>query len=88
MSFGTFAVFSKIHLNTSKSTFMKVVHLVEGHNFHVDWHFKFWVEIGEKLSQLTVPPVQRERSAFKVGTTFLQNPLRKTLDDLYKSCRG
>jgi predicted SPOUT superfamily RNA methylase MTH1 len=25
----------------SKSTFMKVVHLVEGRNFHVDWHFKF-----------------------------------------------
>jgi hypothetical protein len=57
MSSGTFVVFSKIHLNTSKSTFMKVVHLVEGHNFHVDWHFKFWVEIGEKLDRLTVPPV-------------------------------
>jgi hypothetical protein len=27
---------------------MKVVQLVEGHNFHVDWHFKFWEEIGEK----------------------------------------
>jgi hypothetical protein len=27
---------------------MKVVHLVEGHNFHVDWHFKFWVENCEK----------------------------------------
>jgi hypothetical protein len=40
MSSGTFATFSKIHLNTSKSTFTKVVHLVEGHNFHVDWHFK------------------------------------------------
>jgi hypothetical protein len=49
MSSGTFATFPKFHLNTSKSTFMKVVHLVEGHNFHVDWHFKFWVEIGEKL---------------------------------------
>jgi hypothetical protein len=24
-----------------KSTFMKVVQFVEGHNFHVDWHFKF-----------------------------------------------
>jgi hypothetical protein len=31
----------KIHLNTSKSTFTKVDHLVEGHNFPVDWHFKF-----------------------------------------------
>jgi hypothetical protein len=57
MSSGTFAAFSEIHLNTSKSTFMKVVQLVEGHNFHVDWHFKFWVEIGEKLGRLTVPPV-------------------------------
>jgi hypothetical protein len=38
---------------------MKVVHLVEGHNFHVDWHFKFWVEIGEKLDRLTVPLFSR-----------------------------
>jgi hypothetical protein len=67
---------------------MKVVHLVEGHNFHVDWHFKFWVEIGEKLSQLTAPPVHRDRPAFKVGTAFLPNPLRKTLYGLYRSCRG
>jgi hypothetical protein len=28
---------------------MKVVHLVEGHNFQVDWHFKFGVEKLEKL---------------------------------------
>jgi hypothetical protein len=88
MSSGTLAAFSKIHLNTSKSTFMKVVHLVEGHNFHVDWNFQFWVEIGEKLGQLPVPPVHRDRPAFDVGTTFLQNPLRKTLDGRYKSCRG
>jgi hypothetical protein len=67
---------------------MKVVHLVEEHNFHVDWHFKFWVEIGEKLERLTVPPVHRDRPAFKVGTTFLQNLLRKTLYGLYESCRG
>jgi hypothetical protein len=57
MSSGTFAAFSKIHLNTSKATFMKVFHLVEGHNFHVDWHFKFWVEIGGKLDGLAVPSV-------------------------------
>jgi hypothetical protein len=44
MSSGTFAVFSKFHLNTSKSTFMKVVHLVEGHNFRGEWHFKFWAD--------------------------------------------
>jgi hypothetical protein len=28
---------------------MKVVHLDEGHNFHVDWHFKFYVEKLEKF---------------------------------------
>jgi hypothetical protein len=67
---------------------MKVVHLVEGHNFHVDLHFKFWVEIGENLDRLTVPPVHRDRPTFNVGTTFLQNPLRKTLDGLCESCRG
>jgi hypothetical protein len=88
MSSGTFAAFSKIHLNTSKSTFMKVVHLVEGHNFHVYWHFKFWVEKGEKLGQLAVPPMHRDMAAFKVGETFLQNPLRKTPYSLCESCRG
>jgi hypothetical protein len=67
---------------------MKVVHLVEGHNFHVDWHFKFLVEISEKLDQLTVPPVFQNKPTFKVGTTFLQNPLRKTLYGLFESCRG
>jgi hypothetical protein len=66
---------------------MKVVHLVEGHNFHVYWHFKFWVEIGEKLDRLTVPPVYQNRPAFNIGKTFLQNPLRKTLCGLFESCR-
>jgi hypothetical protein len=88
MSSGTFAAFPKIPLNTSKSTFMKVVHLVEGHNFHVDWHCKFWVEIGEKLDRLTVPPVFPNRLTFNIGTTFLQNPLRKTLYGLFESFRG
>jgi hypothetical protein len=74
MSSGTFAALSKVHLNNSKSTFMKVVHLVEGHNFHVDWHFKFWAEKGEKLGQLPAAPVHRHMAAFKVGKTFLQNP--------------
>jgi hypothetical protein len=88
MPSGTFAAFSKIHLNTSKSTFMKVVHLVEGHNFHVDWHFKFLVEIGGKCGRLTVAPVHRDRAAFKVGKTFLQNLLRKTLYGFVKVVEG
>jgi hypothetical protein len=36
---------------------MKVVQFVEGHNFYVDWHFKFGGEKDEKLGQLTVPSV-------------------------------
>jgi hypothetical protein len=28
---------------------MKVVHVDEGHNFHVKWHFKFGVEKLEKF---------------------------------------
>jgi hypothetical protein len=45
--------------------------------------FQIWAEKGEKLGQPPVPPVFQNRPAFKVGTTFLQNPLRKTLDDLH-----
>jgi hypothetical protein len=77
MSSRTFAMLYKFHLNTSKSTFMKVVHLVEGHNFHVDWHFKFWAEKEEKLGQLAVPHVHWGMAAFSVGKPILQNPWRK-----------
>jgi hypothetical protein len=79
---------SKFQLNTSKSTFMKVVQLVEGHNFHVDWHFKFWVEKHEKLAHRSVRPVHDKWVAFKVGKSLLQNLLRKTLYSLFESGRG
>jgi hypothetical protein len=88
MSSGTFAAFSKFHLNTSKSTNMKVVQFVEGQNFCVDWHFKFWVEIGEKRGQLTVPPVHRNMATFEVWQQFVQNSWRKNLQGLCESCRG
>jgi hypothetical protein len=67
---------------------MKVVQLVEGHKFHVDWHFKFLVEKGEKLAQRSVPPVHGNCVAFKVGEPTLQNLLRKTLYSLFESGRG
>jgi hypothetical protein len=79
MSSGTFAAFSKFHLNTSKSTNMKVVQFVEGHNFHADWHFKFWVEKDEKRGQLSTSPIHRDMATFKVWLQFVQNPLSKTL---------
>jgi hypothetical protein len=82
MSSGTFAALSKIHLTTWKSTFMKVVQLVEGHNFHVDWHFKFWVEESEKLAQRAVSPIHWKWVAFKVDRLVVQNLLRKTPYDL------
>jgi hypothetical protein len=66
---------------------MKVVQFVEGHNFHVDWHFKFWVETGEKLAQGTVPPVHWKWVAFKVDKLVVQNLMRKTPYDLCENCR-
>jgi hypothetical protein len=78
MTSGTFAALSKFHLNTSKSTFMKIVQFVEEHNFHVDWHFKFWEEIGEKRGQLPAAPVYQNRATFKVWQQIVQNTLRKT----------
>jgi hypothetical protein len=45
---------------------MKVVQFVEGHNFHVDWHFKILAEKGEKLGQVAVPPVHQNMATFKV----------------------
>jgi hypothetical protein len=67
---------------------MEVVQFVEGHNFHVDWHFKFGGEIGETLDRMTVPPVSRNMATFKVWQQFVQNPLRKTPYDLFESGRG
>jgi hypothetical protein len=48
MSAGTFAAFSEFSLNTSNSPNTKVVCFVEGHNFHVEWHCWFEVQIDEK----------------------------------------
>jgi hypothetical protein len=58
--------------------FCRVLHLVEGHNFRVDWHFKFGEEKHEKLAPRSASTVQEHRLAFKVDNYFLQNLLRKT----------
>jgi hypothetical protein len=78
MSSGTFAAFSKFHLNTSKSPNTKVVQFVEGHNFHVEWHFKFWVEKDEIHGQLSAASIHLDMATFKVWQQIVQNPLRKT----------
>jgi hypothetical protein len=67
---------------------MKVVHLVEEHDFHVDWHFKFGEEKHEKLDPRSASPVHEHVLAFNVGNCFLQNLLRKTLHSLFENDRG
>jgi hypothetical protein len=52
---------------------MKVVHHVEGHNFHVDWHFKFWVEKLEKWVAKAESTVPGHRLTFNVGSSVFQN---------------
>jgi hypothetical protein len=74
MSYRTFVAFSKFHLNTSKSTNMKVV--------------QFLLEEGGNLSQLTAPPVTWHWMAFKLWVHFMQILLRKTPYGLYETCRG
>jgi hypothetical protein len=51
---------------------MKVVHLVEGHNFHEDWHFRFGEERHKKLSPRSASPVHEHVLAFKVGNNFFR----------------
>jgi hypothetical protein len=46
------------------------------------------VEIGEKRGRSTVAPVHRDMAAFKVGKTFLQNPLRKHYTAFVKVVEG
>jgi hypothetical protein len=83
-----FAAFFKFHLNTSKSPNVKVVYFVEGHNFHVEWHCWFEVQIGEKCRSTPPGTVHWSRVFCKVPLHFMQNPLIKTLYALSRSCRG
>jgi hypothetical protein len=88
VSAGTFAAFSKFPLNTSKSPNEKVVCFVEGHNFHVEWHLKFGVEMGEKLKSTLEVTIHRRPENSQLGMRFVQKWLRKTPYALCRSCRG
>jgi hypothetical protein len=48
LSPGTFAAFSKFHLNTSKYPNVRFYIFFEGHNIHVEWYWRFGVEMREK----------------------------------------
>jgi hypothetical protein len=88
MSPETFAVFSKFHQNTSNSPNVKVVWFVEGHNFHVEWHLRFGVEIREKAWSMPLGTIQWRPENSDVGLPFVQIWLRKRPYTLSRSCRG
>jgi hypothetical protein len=88
MSPGTFAAFSKFHLNTSNSPNVKVVYFVEGHNFHVDWHLRFRVEMREKAWSMPRVTIHKRLENSQLGMRFVHNWLRKRSYALCRSCRG
>jgi hypothetical protein len=88
VSAGTFATFSKFHLNTSKSPKVKVVCCVEGHNFHVEWDLKFGVEMCEKFKSTPQVTIHRRPENSQLGMRFVNSWLRKTLYGFCRSCRG
>jgi hypothetical protein len=88
MSPGTFAAFSKFHLNTSNSPNVKVVYFVGEHNFHVEWHLRFGVEIREKAWSTPRVTIHRRPEICHLGMQFVHKRLRKRPYALCKSCRG
>jgi hypothetical protein len=58
----TFAAFSKLHLNISKSP-----NIIEGHNFAFGCHFKFGVYNGENLGQLQSRTIHQRQENCKLA---------------------
>jgi hypothetical protein len=88
VSADTFAAFSKFPLNTSNSPNTKVVYFVEGNNFHVEWHLRFGVEMGEKLKSTLEVTIHRRPENSQLGIQFVQKWLRKGPYALCESDRG
>jgi hypothetical protein len=88
MSTGTFAAFSKFPLNTSNSPNTKVVHFVEGHNFHVEWHCWFELQIGENCKSTLLVTIHRRPENSRFGIQFMLKWLRKRPYAFYESCRA
>jgi hypothetical protein len=88
MSSRTFAAFSKFPLNTSNSPNTKVVYFVEGHNFHVEWHCWFEVQIGDKCKSTPRITIQRCLENIQLGIQTVHKWLRKRSHAFYESCRG
>jgi hypothetical protein len=61
---------------------------VEGHNFHVEWHCWFEVQMGEKLKSTLLVTIHRRPENSQLGIQFVQKRLRKRPYALCESCRG
>jgi hypothetical protein len=59
-----------------------------GHNFRVERHLRFEVEIGEKAWSTPLGIVHWRLENSQVGMQFVLKWLRKLPYALYKSCRG
>jgi hypothetical protein len=77
MSAGTFTTFSKFSLNTSNSPNTKVVCFVEEHNFHVEWHCWFEVQIGEKFRSTPAGTIHWSREFLHLGIPFCAKMVEK-----------
>jgi hypothetical protein len=64
------------------------VYFVEEHNFHVEWHLRFGVEMREKAWSTLVVTVHWRPENSQVGMHFVHNWLRKRPYALSRSCRG
>jgi hypothetical protein len=64
------------------------VYFVEGHNFHVDWHLRFGVEMREKVWSTPRVTIHRRPEICQLGMPFVHNWLRKRPYTLCRSCRG
>jgi hypothetical protein len=71
MSTGTFVAFSKFQLNTSKYPNVKVLYFVEGHNFHVEWDWRFRVEMREKARSMHLSTIHWRLENNQLGMPFV-----------------
>jgi hypothetical protein len=63
--------------NTSNSPNTKVVCFVEGHNFHVEWHCWFELQVGEKFKSTPVGTIHGSREFLHLGIQFVQKMVEK-----------
>jgi hypothetical protein len=64
------------------------VYFVVGHNFHVEWHLRFGVEIREKAWSMLIATIPWRPEICHLGMRIVQKWLSKIPYALYKNCRG